>query len=140
MTYAVSGNALSVTIPSNEWVISGNAATGVFPAGLTAGGVMDTYLTDNAPTSITAPTTITGFYQTSYYLTVFSAHGSSTGQGWYNAGVTAYAGLASSTVSGGSGTQYVFTNWGTRASGTNYAQSNAITMSGPITATANWQT
>jgi uncharacterized repeat protein (TIGR02543 family) len=85
-------------------------------------------------------TTVTGNYQTQYYLTVNSAHGAPSGQGWYNKDATAYAGLDSGTVSGGTGIQYVFTSWGTDASGTNYAQSNAITMSGPKTATANWQT
>jgi len=34
----------------------------------------------------------------------------------------------------------VFTNWATDASGTNYAQSNGITMNGPKTASANWKT
>jgi hypothetical protein len=73
-------------------------------------------------------------------LTVTSAYGTTTGAGWYSSGATAYAGLTSGTVSGGAGTQYVFTSWGSDASGTNYVQSNAITMSGPKTATAGWHT
>jgi uncharacterized repeat protein (TIGR02543 family) len=71
---------------------------------------------------------------------VSSAHGSPIGQGWYNAGVTANAGLASGTVSGGAGTQYVFTGWSADASGSAFSSSNAITMNGPKTATANWKT
>ena len=63
VTYQASGNAYPVTVPANEWVISGNAPTGTFPAGQTIGGVMDTYLSSNAPSTITAPTTITGTYQ-----------------------------------------------------------------------------
>jgi uncharacterized repeat protein (TIGR02543 family) len=140
VTYVASGNANPVSVPASEWVISGNAATEYFPAGATVGGVMDTFLSDNRPASITKPTTITGLYQTSYYLTVSSAHGSPIGQGWYNAGVTADAGLASGTVSGGAGTQYVFTGWSGDASGSAFSSSNAITMNGPKTATANWKT
>jgi hypothetical protein len=140
VTYVASGNANPVSVPASEWVISGNAATEYFPAGATVGGVMDTFLSDNRPASITKPTTITGLYQTSYYLTVSSAHGSPIGQGWYNAGVTADAGLASGTVSGGAGTQYVFTSWSGDASGSAFSSSNAITMNGPKTATANWKT
>lgn len=59
--------------------------------------------------------------------------------GWYDSGVKAHAGLDVGTV-GTSGTQYVFTSWGTDASSNNYAQSDDITMSGPKTATAGWQT
>ena len=73
VTYLASGNANPVIVPSDEWVVSGNAATGVFPAGQTIGGVMDTYLSDNAPSSVTAPTTITGFYQVSYLVTYLAS-------------------------------------------------------------------
>ena len=90
--------------------------------------------------SLGAAITVTGSYQTQYYLTVTSAYGTTTGSGWYNAGETAYAGLTSGTVSGGTGTQYVFDSWGSGASGTNFAQSNSIVISSPLTATANWQT
>jgi uncharacterized repeat protein (TIGR02543 family) len=75
-----------------------------------------------------------------YYLTVSSPYGTTSGQGWYNSGATAYAGLNTGTVSGGTGTQYVFSGWSGDASGTNYAQSNSITMNAPKTATANWKT
>jgi flagellin-like protein len=91
-------------------------------------------------TDVQSAHTIVFDWNEQYYLTVSSSHGTKSGQGWYNSGDTAYAGLDTGTVSGGTGTQYVFTSWGTDASGTNYAQSNAITMDGPKTATANWQT
>ena len=93
-----------------------------------------------SPFTVSGATTLTGVYVTQYRLTVTSPYGTPTGQGWYDSDSTAYAGLSSGNVSGGAGTQYVFTSWGSDASGTNYAQSNAITMSGPMTATANWQT
>ena len=75
-----------------------------------------------------------------YYLTITSTSGSATGQGWYTAGSTAYASLTSGTVNGGTGTQYVFSNWSGDASGTNYPQSSSITMSANRTVVANWQT
>ncbi len=86
------------------------------------------------------PLTETATWVTQYYLTVNSAQSTTTGQAWYNSGATAYAGVNSATVSGGTGTQYAFTSWSGAASGSNYAQSNAITMNGPLTATANWKT
>jgi cell division septation protein DedD len=140
VTYVASGNANQVTVPSNEWVISGDSATGTFPAGATVGGVKDTFVSDDAPSSITAPTTITGFYQVSYYLTVSSAHGTPIGQGWYNAGTTTTFGVTSPDVAGT--TQYVFSGWASSDnggySGTDVSQS--VTMNNPITESASWTT
>jgi hypothetical protein len=84
--------------------------------------------------------TATADWKTQYYLTASSAHGSIDGSGWYDSGLTAYVSLTAGTVSGGAGTQYVFNGWGTDAFGTNFAQSNPITMNGPKTATADWKT
>lgn len=95
-------------------------------------------LTTGASGNVTVAITINPSYIHQYYLTVASTYGSPTGQGWYNSGSTAYAGLNSGTLSGGTGTQYVFASWST--GGTNYAQSDAITMDSPVTATAYWST
>lgn len=94
--------------------------------------------TTGASGNVTGAITIKPSYLHQYYLTVASAYGSPTGQGWYNSGSTAFAGLNSGTVSGGTGTQYAFASWST--GGTNYAQSDAITMDSPVTATAYWST
>jgi hypothetical protein len=85
-----------------------------------------------------APITATALWIAQYYLTVNSAYGVPSGSGWYNSGITAYAGLNAGIVSGGIGTQYVFSFWST--GGTNYAQSNGITMNAPETTTALWIT
>ena len=90
--------------------------------------------------NIAGAITINPIYVHRYYLAVISTYVSSSGSGWYDSGSTAYVGLNAGTVSGGAGTQYVFNSWGTDASGTNYALSSAISMSGPETATANWKT
>ncbi len=93
--------------------------------------------------SVTAPSssyTYSATFTTEYYLTVNSAYGSTSGYGWYNSGTTVYAGLNGETFSGGTGIQYVFSSWGTDASGSSYSQSNGILMNGPRSATANWTT
>ena len=84
--------------------------------------------------------TVTANYMTQYYLTVISPYGTPSGEGWYNASTTAYATLNTGVVDHGNGTRRVFNNWGGDASGTNYAQSDPITMDGPKTAIANWRT
>jgi hypothetical protein len=75
-----------------------------------------------------------------YYLKVTSAYGTSTGEDWYAEGTTAYAGLTSGTVPDGAGKQHVFTTWSNDASGTNYVQSDPITMDSAKEAIANWMT
>jgi hypothetical protein len=114
-----------------QYVFTNWAGTG---AGSYSGSASSYSVTMNNPITETAN------WQTQYYLTVSSAYGTTSGQGWYNSSATAYAGLNSGTVSGGTGIQYVFTSWTSDASGTNYAQSNGIIMNAPKTATANWQT
>ena len=84
-------------------------------------------------------TTITGVYTTQYYLNVASAHGTTGGSGWYNSGSTRTGSVSPNPVSGGSGTQYLFTNWSGDATGTG-TTSNGILMNGPKTAQANWKT
>lgn len=87
----------------------------------------------------TAAITHTASFTTQYYLTVDSPQGTTSGEGWYDAGTTANAGLDVDTVTVGA-TQYVFAQWTGDASGTNYAQSSDIVMDAPKTATAMWTT
>jgi hypothetical protein len=139
VTYSVTGNATTVTVPPDEWVDSGGSAVGVFPTPVTNGGTRCNFVSDNR-TTITEPSLIVGTYQTQYYLTVTSDYGTPSGQGWYDSGSTANAVLDIGSIDHLNGTQHVFTNWGTDASGTNYALSNGILVDGPKTATANWKT
>ncbi|MGD0496118.1 MAG: hypothetical protein ABSB28_08760, partial [Candidatus Bathyarchaeia archaeon] len=94
----------------------------------------------SSPITVNADTNVTGNYKVQYYLSVSSPYGTAGGQGWYDNGTTAYATLDISSVDHGNGTRHVFTSWGSDASGTNYAQSNPLTMSGPKTAVTNWKT
>jgi len=135
VTYAAN---VPVTVPADEWVLSGGSAVGVFPTPVISGGTKYVYQSDDRPGTITAPTTITATYQTQYYLTVNSPLSTPGGAGWYNAGATAYATITDSIVTSGD-TQYVFAGWTGEASGTKKT-SDPITMSGPKTATASWTT
>jgi len=81
---------------------------------------------------------ITANYETQYYLAVSSPYDTPGGTGWYDSGSTANATLTTGTVIITSGSvQAVFTGWSGGASGTSLV-SNPITMSGPMTAIANW--
>lgn len=88
---------------------------------------------------INAPSSVSWNWKTQYQLTVFSAYGTASGEGWYDSGSTAYATLALGTVSGTPGIQYVFVAWTGGASGTDTI-SGPITMDGPKTASADWKT
>ena len=140
VTYSASGNVLSISVPADEWVNSGGQATGSFPTQL-INGAQDTecnFVSDNRPATIIQPTAITGTYQTQYYLIVTSPHNTATGAGWYNSGSAATISISSETASGSSGTRYAFTSWTGDASGT--ALTSSISMTGPKTATASWNT
>ncbi|MGA3192628.1 MAG: hypothetical protein ABSD73_08990 [Candidatus Bathyarchaeia archaeon] len=87
--------------------------------------------------------TETANWQTQYQLTVNSAYGTALGAGWYNDGTTGVPfSVSPTTVSGGTGIQYVFTGWTSSDTGgyTGSASSSTVTMSNPITETATWQT
>ena len=86
--------------------------------------------------------TVTANFKTQYYLTVSSASGVATGQGWYDSGSSVGFSVSPTTVSGGTGTQYVFTGWtgGGDGSYTGSNASSSVTMNNPITETANWKT
>ena len=81
--------------------------------------------------------TITAEFDMEYYLTVQSAFGSTSGEGWYLEGTYAVAGLDSGTVVVGD-SRYVFSSWSGDASGTDYAASDPILMDGPKVASTLW--
>jgi hypothetical protein len=83
------------------------------------------------------PKTAIAEWKTQYYLTVVSPYDTPGGMGWYDKDDTAYATLDSGIVGLAPGKQAVFTGWTGDASGTGLT-SDAITMSGPKTATALW--
>jgi hypothetical protein len=89
--------------------------------------------------SVTAGGTITGNYNGDFYLTVNSPYASTKGKGWYTSPNSAYASRDLDIVDHGNDTRHVFVQWTGDASGTGLT-SNAIEMTAPKTATANWKT
>ena len=71
-----------------------------------------------------------------------SAYSTPSGTGWYDASSAPTIGTTDTTVSGGADTQFVFTGWSSSDSGgySGVSASHSVTMNGPITETANWQT
>ncbi|MEM2874786.1 MAG: PGF-pre-PGF domain-containing protein [Candidatus Hadarchaeales archaeon] len=68
--YLVTYNANApVTLPSDEWVDSGQSATGIFPSDEIQGSTKYVYQSDDRPAAITSPTTITAMYRTQYLVT-----------------------------------------------------------------------
>jgi uncharacterized repeat protein (TIGR02543 family) len=126
-TASVSGPA-DVVPDDHQWVCTGYSVDG---GNLTAG-------TSYTFTSVEAAHTVVFNWKEQFYLTVNSAYGSPIGGGWYDSGATANAVLPNGTVSGGIEVQYVFVGWSGDASGTT-SPSNAITMNGSKTATADWK-
>lgn len=139
----VTVDATTYTLPESFWFDKDSQHTFSYESPVTGGTGVQYLLTSTSHTSpitVTSSITVTGYYKTQYYLTVNSPYGATGGAGWYDDGSTAYATLNTGTVSGGTGIQYVFTQWSGDASGTDYAQSDSITMDAPKTATANWKT
>jgi peptidoglycan/xylan/chitin deacetylase (PgdA/CDA1 family) len=111
-----------------QYLYSGWSGTGSVPA---SGSFTALNFTMNGPSSITWT------WNKQYYLTVSSAYGSTGGEGWYDAGSSAYANISSTTILGPSGTQYLFVGWSGDASGSS-SHSEVIVMNNPKTATATW--
>src|SRR5271157_5576661 len=134
-------------LPNSTWVDSGTSVS--FSYGIIVGSTVSgkqyvlTGVSGNTTASsvtVSSAVTVTGTFKTQYYLAVTSPYGTTSGQGWYDTGSTANAALNIGSIDHLNGTQHVFVNWGSDASGTIYSKSNNITMSGPKTATATWQT
>jgi len=102
----------------------------------------EVFTTLNITVHMDANHTAITHYVKQYYLTVISPYGAPSGMGWYNSSDTAYAKLDTGVVDHENGTRRVFTHWSVdgNAWGTNYTQSDPITMDQNKTAVANWQT
>ena len=105
-----------------------------------SGDASGTDYSQSNPITMDSNKTAIANWKTQYYLDVPSPYGTPGGEGWYDSGSTPNATLDTGIIDHGNGTRRVFTQWGGDASGTNYAQSDPITMDGPKTATANWKT
>jgi len=135
------------------WYDSGSSAYASVNAGIITGGTGIQYVftswtgdasgSDHSSSdSITmnSPKSATADWKTQYYLTVSSDHGTIGGDGWYDAGTLASASIDTDLIAGDTGVQYEFIEWIGDATGLDYAASDSITMDGPKTATARWET
>jgi len=75
-------------------------------------------------------------YKLQYFLTVKSEHGSTSGEGWYNAGSTASFSVSPTSI--GFGVQQVFKGWSGDSKAT--APTSTIEMNGPRRVVAVWST
>jgi hypothetical protein len=85
------------------------------------------------------PKTATANWKTQYYLTVTSAIGNPTGQGWYDAGATATINVEAP-ASNSSDTRIILTWKGTDSGYTGSADSSKVTMNRAVTEEAIWTT
>jgi len=76
VTFTLTGNVLQADAPQTEWVTSGTAATGTFVPSISnsAANTRNIFVSDDRPSVITAPVTITGTYKTQY-LVLFNQNG-----------------------------------------------------------------
>ncbi|HEV8595127.1 MAG TPA: sialidase family protein [Thermoplasmata archaeon] len=88
------------------------------------------FLTMNEPHAVTAN------WQTEYYLTVSTAHGNVTASEWFAAGDQASITVQATEVTE-AGRMWTFTGWSGDATGT--SRTLNVTMTGPMTVTANWR-
>jgi hypothetical protein len=130
------------TVPFDVWVKAGSAISYTYQA-IVPGDIGIQYVltgvSSASPQTVNSPLTIIGTYKTQYYLTVVSDHGTPSGEDWYDECTYAYAGLDTGMVEE-DGTRYLFVEWTFDATGTDYAQSDAIHMDGAKTAIAEWET
>lgn len=95
-------------------------------------------ITNKISVIMTAPRAVTAHYMTQHYLTVNNGgHGTASGQGWYDSGVSATFSISPTIVYEGVGTRFVFTQWS--CDSTSRSPSDTILMDGPKTVTANWK-
>ena len=90
-----------------------------------------------SPLTVSVAQTVTGTYDTQYYLTVVSAYDTPGGEGWYMAETTATATLEQANVEI-SGTQHVFIGWTINGVPVGTSLSQTVWMDAPKIAVANW--
>lgn len=133
-----SGLTATAGLDTGTHVVTPNAERHIFDRW--SGDASGTNFAQSNPITMNAPKTATAVWMHQFYLTVQTDHGTAIGQDWYDAGASATAGLQSGIeVVVANQERYVFTQWSGDASGTNFAQSDTITMDEAKTAVANWE-
>ncbi len=136
-----------------DWYTTGAIAYAGLDAGIIAGVAGERFIfqswsgdasgadySQSEPIIMDGSKTVTALWDIEYYLTVTSAHGIPSGEGWYSSSSTVFVGLDADIVAGITGERFVFQSWTDDASGTDYTQSDPITLDGPKSVTVTWQT
>jgi hypothetical protein len=137
------------TVPFTVWVKAGTEITYTYQDIVSGASGVRYVLTSVAPSSpqtVTGPLTISGTYQTRYYLTVNTNPAevltlnpaAVSGQGWYNSGFTATVDAVQNVDKVAGDSRYDFKSW-TGAAPTGVGNQATVLMDGPKTATANYQ-
>jgi len=93
----------------------------------------------NTQLAVSKPMTIAVMWGTQYYVVVYNGgHGSVSGSGWYDKGLTAIATALSTVEDAGSGKRYVFAGW--EGASISTSSSVGLVVDGPKTLTAKWKT
>lgn len=132
--YWIQGTEHTVSVVATQSPTTGTKNT--FQSWSDNGEISHTY------TAPTTTDTLTALYQRQHYLTLSTAYGTTTGQGWYNEGVNATFALLTPTVLSETGTKYEFEEWQGTGQGayTGTDTSRTVVMNNPITETAQWDT
>jgi len=136
------------TVPFTVWVNAGSQITYTYQdivQGTPGVRYIFTGVTPPSPQIVNSPLTITGAYQTQYYLTVNTNPAevltlnpaAVSGQGWYNSGVTATVNAVQNVDKVAGASRYDFRSW-TGATPTGVGNEATVLMDGPKTATANY--
>ncbi|QQG49361.1 MAG: hypothetical protein HY247_03365 [archaeon] len=140
VAYAATGCAVDLSVPQSEWVYSGDNSTLLFTSTSDDGaGTRCTFVADDRPSPVEAPITVNGTYDTSFFLTVSSDHGSPSGEGWYESGSAADFGATSPEYQS-STTRYSLVVWTSFSEGgfNGTSLSSSLEMTGPISESAAW--
>jgi hypothetical protein len=140
---------LTDTVPFTVWVKAGTQITYTYQDIVPGASGVRYVLTGVAPSSpqtVNGPITISGTYQTQYYLTVNTNPtevltlnpAAVSGQGWYNSGSTATVDAVQNVDKVAGDSRYDFRSW-TGATPTGVGNQATVLMDGPKTATANYQ-
>jgi hypothetical protein len=144
----VNGTAeVYASLPYTLWVNSGSSVTYSYSSTVSSSTTGKQFMLlsvtgSSSPITVSGPVTVTGNYETQYYLTVTSAYDSPTPpSGWFDAGINITEAVTSP-KSGGSGTQYVCTGWSGSGSvpGSGSASSVTFTITQASSITWNWKT
>jgi hypothetical protein len=137
------------TVPFDVWVKAGSQITYTYQDTVPgASGVryVLTGVSPSSPQTVNGPLTVSGTYQTQYYLTVNTNPpevltlnpAAVSGQGWYNSGVTVTVDAVQNVDKVAGTSRYDFRSW-TGATLTGVGNQATVLMDGPKTATANYK-